>query len=91
MANEVKFELFQDIDEQYRWRLIAANGEIVAASEGYTRLESARRMLEDRNDSSRTDLMCRLPAIRTQAQQVAQWASELYGAMSANLERLRES
>lgn len=46
MANDVKFELFQDIDEQYRWRLIAANGEIVAASEGYTRLESARRSAE---------------------------------------------
>ena len=35
------FELFVDEDGQYRFRLRAANGEIVAQSEGYTTKESA--------------------------------------------------
>jgi len=32
----VKFEIYQDIARQYRWRLKAANGEIIAVSEAYT-------------------------------------------------------
>ena len=43
MANQVKLMLYRDVSEQYRWRLIAGNGEIVATSEAYTRLSSARR------------------------------------------------
>jgi uncharacterized protein len=31
-----KFEVYQSKDDNYRWRLKAANGEIVAVSEGYT-------------------------------------------------------
>lgn len=31
-----RFEIYQDVSGQYRWRLIANNGEIVAASEAYT-------------------------------------------------------
>ncbi len=31
----VKFEIYQDIARQYRWRLKAGNGEIVAISEAY--------------------------------------------------------
>ncbi len=38
-----KFQIFRDIAGQYRWRLIARNGEIVAASEAYTTEYSARR------------------------------------------------
>ena len=30
-----KFEVYQSRDNLYRWRLKAANGEIVAVSEGY--------------------------------------------------------
>ena len=30
-----KFEVFLDKKEEYRFRLVAANGEIVAQSEGY--------------------------------------------------------
>ena len=43
MANQVKFELYRDVKKQYRWRLIAGNGEIVATSEAYTELASAKR------------------------------------------------
>jgi uncharacterized protein YegP (UPF0339 family) len=46
MANTVKFELYRDVSKQYRWRLIAGNGEIVATSEAYTQLSSARRSAE---------------------------------------------
>lgn len=46
MANTVKFELYRDRSSQYRWRLIAGNGEIVASSEAYTQLSSARRSAE---------------------------------------------
>lgn len=31
-----KFEIFKDSNEEYRFRLKAANGEIIATSEGYT-------------------------------------------------------
>ena len=31
-----KFQLYKDAAEQFRFRLIAANGEIILASEGYT-------------------------------------------------------
>ena len=41
-----EFEIFQDDAGEYRWRLQAANGEIVAASEGYTRSADARRSAE---------------------------------------------
>lgn len=43
MPNQTKFELYRDVKELYRWRLIAGNGEIVATSEAYTELSSAKR------------------------------------------------
>jgi uncharacterized protein YegP (UPF0339 family) len=46
MANQTKFELYRDVKKQYRWRLIAGNGEIVATSESYTELSSAKRSAE---------------------------------------------
>jgi uncharacterized protein len=43
-----KFVIYRDVAGQYRWRLLAGNGEIVAASEAYTTkynaLNSARRV-----------------------------------------------
>jgi uncharacterized protein YegP (UPF0339 family) len=43
-----KFTFFVDKAGYYRWRLVAKNGEIVAASEGYTSqanaVRSARRV-----------------------------------------------
>lgn len=41
-----KFEIYLSRDGQYRWRLKAANGEIIATSEGYTTKYSARRSAE---------------------------------------------
>ena len=42
-----KFEVYQSRDGQYRWRLKAGNGEIVATSEGYTTRASAKRSAEN--------------------------------------------
>jgi len=33
---EPKFEVFKDARGEYRFRLVAPNGEIIAVSEGYT-------------------------------------------------------
>lgn len=41
------FEIYQDQRGNYRWRLKASNGEIVAASEGYTTRSAARRSAEN--------------------------------------------
>jgi hypothetical protein len=40
------FQIFQDRAGEYRWRLKARNGEIVATSEGYTTQYSAKRSAE---------------------------------------------
>jgi len=37
-----KFEVYKDTAGYHRWRLKAANGEIVATSEGYTTRSSAK-------------------------------------------------
>ena len=38
-----KFEIFKDDKGEYRFRLKASNGEIIAQSEGYTRKENAEK------------------------------------------------
>jgi len=40
------FQVYLDRTGQYRWRLKARNGEIVAVSEAYTTLSSAKRSAE---------------------------------------------
>lgn len=42
----MKFEIFNDKSEQYRWRLKGDNGEIVAASEDYTTKANAKHTIE---------------------------------------------
>ena len=42
-----KFEIYRDRAGEYRWRLKAGNGEIVAVSEGYTTKYSAQRSAEN--------------------------------------------
>lgn len=37
-----KFELYEDVNSQYRFRLIAPNGEIIAVSEGYASKQNAK-------------------------------------------------
>lgn len=41
-----KFEIFQDQANQYRWRLKAANGEIIAQSQGYTTKSACKNGIE---------------------------------------------
>lgn len=38
-----KFKIFLDRAGYYRWRLVARNGEIVAASEAYVSIANAKR------------------------------------------------
>lgn len=42
-----EFEVYRDTAGEYRWRLQAANGEIVAVSEGYTRSSDCQRSAEN--------------------------------------------
>lgn len=41
-----KFELYKDKKGEYRWKLIAANGQTIAVGEGYTTKESAKNGIE---------------------------------------------
>lgn len=41
-----KFEVYLSRDNQYRWRLKASNGEIVAVSEGYVTKYGANHSAE---------------------------------------------
>lgn len=38
-----KFEIFKDVEDKFRFHLKAANGEIIAASQGYTSKESCEK------------------------------------------------
>lgn len=42
MANRSKFELYKDRREEWRWRLRAGNGKIVAVGESYSSRTRAR-------------------------------------------------
>ena len=37
----IRFEIYVDLFDEYRWRMVAANNEIVAWSEGYKTKQSA--------------------------------------------------
>jgi len=37
-----KFELYKDKKGEYRWKLLATNGQIIAVGEGYTTKEAAK-------------------------------------------------
>jgi uncharacterized protein YegP (UPF0339 family) len=51
-GTDMKFDVYQDRKKEWRWRLIAKNGRIVADSgEGYTRRASAFRALHRFSDS----------------------------------------
>jgi uncharacterized protein YegP (UPF0339 family) len=41
-----KFELYKDKKGEYRWKLIATNGQTIAVGEGYTTKESAKNGIE---------------------------------------------
>lgn len=46
-----RYEVFQASDG-WRWRLVAANGEIVSQSESYTRKDDAARGAADNQDAA---------------------------------------
>jgi uncharacterized protein YegP (UPF0339 family) len=37
-----KFELYKDKKGEYRWKLLATNGQVIAVGEGYTTKEAAK-------------------------------------------------
>ena len=41
-----KFELYKDKKGEFRWKLIATNGQTIAVGEGYTTKESAKNGIE---------------------------------------------
>jgi uncharacterized protein len=41
-----KFEIYKDSADQFRWRLKASNGEIIANPEGYTTKDNAKNGIE---------------------------------------------
>lgn len=47
MPAEPRFELFVDRNEEWRWRLVTMNGEIIADSaEGYASKQGAKRGIQ---------------------------------------------
>ena len=47
MPGGARFELFEDSAGEWRWRLVVANGNIIADSgEGYTSKQGAKRGIE---------------------------------------------
>ncbi|MBN1691624.1 MAG: YegP family protein [Dehalococcoidia bacterium] len=41
-----KFELYKDKKGEYRWKLLATNGQVIAVGEGYTSKDSAKKGIE---------------------------------------------
>jgi uncharacterized protein YegP (UPF0339 family) len=41
-----KFELYKDARGEFRWRLVAPNGQVIAAGEGYKTKDSAKNGIE---------------------------------------------
>jgi hypothetical protein len=41
----MKLELFQDVADCWRWRLVGGNGEILATSEAYAKKSNAMRTM----------------------------------------------
>ncbi len=41
-----KFEIFKDKKDEFRFRMVAPNGQIIANSEGYTRKENCLDTIE---------------------------------------------
>jgi hypothetical protein len=53
MPREPRFELYQDRADEWRWRLVVANGNIIADSgEGYTSKQGAKRGIESVKSSA---------------------------------------
>lgn len=46
MLIPAKFEVFKDASGQFRFRLVAPNGEIIASSEAYTTKDACMNVIE---------------------------------------------
>jgi uncharacterized protein YegP (UPF0339 family) len=54
MTNKATFEVYKDNADEWRWRLIVLNGNIIAASgEGYTSKQGAKRGIESVKKNAR--------------------------------------
>lgn len=49
----MKFELYQDTQKFWRWRLKAGNGEIIASGEGYVNKSDAQHAVDLVMDTNR--------------------------------------
>jgi hypothetical protein len=53
MASTPRFEVYQDSADEWRWRLVAVNGNIIADSgEGYNSKQGAQRGIESVRESA---------------------------------------
>ncbi|RBI60054.1 DUF1508 domain-containing protein [halophilic archaeon] len=53
MTSRATFEVFQDTADEWRWRLVAANGNIIADSgEGYRSKQGVKRGIESVKNSA---------------------------------------
>jgi uncharacterized protein YegP (UPF0339 family) len=53
MPRDPRFELYRDSADEWRWRLVVANGNIIADSgEGYASKQGAKRGIESVKDSA---------------------------------------
>lgn len=54
MTNKAMFEVYEDNADEWRWRLIVLNGNIIAASgEGYASKQGAKRGIESVKKNAR--------------------------------------
>lgn len=58
MSNKPTFEVFQDNADEWRWRLVASNGNIIADSgEGYRSKQGVKRGIESvKKSASRAEV-----------------------------------
>lgn len=75
MAAKTKFEVYKDNKGQFRWRLLAANGEPVASSgEGFPEKRTAMNAVKKLKDWSNTDVVMDLEKMKEEAKKAAEKA-----------------
>jgi len=68
MAAKTKFEVYKDNKAQFRWRLLAANGEPVASSgEGFPEKRTAMNAVKKLKDWSNTDVVVDIEKMKEEA------------------------
>ena len=75
MAAKTKFEIYKDNKAQFRWRLLAANGEPVASSgEGFPEKRTAMNAVKKLKDWSNTDVVVDIEKMKEEAKKAAEKA-----------------